>query len=74
MLTSCFIIRSGLRARHFIQISEVVGFEVHNDDGTNFRQLLRLQVQLKSCFEEFWHTNNFQAARQKFDIINDSSV
>ncbi|BFI29560.1 dynein axonemal heavy chain [Marchantia polymorpha subsp. ruderalis] len=34
----------GLRARHFIQISEVVGFEVHNDDGTNFRQLLRLQI------------------------------
>ncbi|KAL2633853.1 hypothetical protein R1flu_005332 [Riccia fluitans] len=34
----------GLRARHFLKISEVVGFEVHNDDGTNFRQLLRLQI------------------------------
>lgn len=34
----------GLRPRHFIKISEVVGFEVRNDDATHFRQLLRLNV------------------------------
>ncbi|KAG0598749.1 hypothetical protein M758_12G097900 [Ceratodon purpureus] len=34
----------GLRPRHFVKISEVVGFEVRNDDATHFRQLLRLNV------------------------------
>ncbi|XP_073385492.1 uncharacterized protein [Physcomitrium patens] len=34
----------GLRPRHFAKISEVVGFEVKNDDATHFRQLLRLNV------------------------------
>ena len=37
----------GLRPRHFVKISEVVGFEVRNDDATHFRQLLRLNVSLK---------------------------
>jgi hypothetical protein len=38
----------GLRERHFKKISDIVGFEVRNDDATCFRQLLRLQVNSSS--------------------------
>lgn len=34
----------GLRPRHWAQISEAVGFEIKGEDGTTFRQLLRLKV------------------------------
>jgi hypothetical protein len=40
----------GLRPRHWAQISEAVGFEIKGEDGTTFRQLLRLKVGLLSGF------------------------
>lgn len=41
----------GLRPRHWAQISEAVGFEIKGEDGTTFRQLLRLKVSLLSDFQ-----------------------
>lgn len=38
----------GLRPRHWAQISEAVGFEIKGEDGTTFRQLLRLKVRGRS--------------------------